>query len=33
VVPIFLNVRNMPIAEKCITTCFPLSNMGQYGTR
>ena len=24
--PTFLNVRNMPIAEKCTTTCFPLSN-------
>ena len=24
--PTFLNVRNMPIAEKCTTTLFPLSN-------
>ena len=24
--PTFLNVRNMPIAKKCITTRFPLSN-------
>ena len=27
--PTFLNVRNIPIAEKCTTTCFPLSNMGR----
>jgi hypothetical protein len=26
VFPIFLNVRNMPIAEKCTTTGFSLSN-------